>query len=286
MSLILDALNRADQERSDGDKAPSIRTVHTPMQQAEKPVKRWLVEGLVLLLALLVIAYLLFANRAPTNTSTLPPVAAVTSTEPKAAPAPVPTSEPTSRPLAPTAQQAAVEQSSQALDTMAKAAAKPLAALAAPQKTIHTKPAVKKITAKSDPAIASLYQQQSVQQSTVKPDAKPTAKAPTPTINNRVTQTTAKEPENITATILAQLPYLAELPTRFQNTVPSINYSIHVYSETEDSGFVNLNGSMRRVGNEVEPGLRVIAILRDSVVLDYRGTQFRLIALNSWVNFK
>jgi len=30
--------------------------------------------------------------------------------------------------------------------------------------------------------------------------------------------------------------------------------------------------------------MRVEEILSDSVVLDYRGTQFRLRALNSWVN--
>lgn len=273
MSLILDALNRADQERSDGDKAPSIRTVHAPIQQADKSLKHWVVAGVVLLLALLVIAYLLFANQASTATSTVSPTAApvavVTTTDTKAIPASPATPEPKPSPVAPLAQ---------ATDSDAiTSTAKPIATTVAQQKTT-----------KSDPAIALLYEQSepsAEQQAAAQTKAAP-AITPTPNVANTVNRATAKEPVDITATVLAQLPYLAELPTRFQNTVPSIDYSIHIYSDTEDSGAVNLNGSMRRVGHEIEPGLRVIAILKDSVVMDYRGTQFRLIALNSWVNFK
>ena len=45
-----------------------------------------------------------------------------------------------------------------------------------------------------------------------------------------------------------------------------------------------LNSKSVKVGGNVAPGVEVDEILPDSVVLDYRGTQFRLRALNSWIN--
>ena len=85
--------------------------------------------------------------------------------------------------------------------------------------------------------------------------------------------------------IFQKMPLLAQMSPRFQNLIPSIDYEIHVYAESENIGFVRLNGSIAKVGTTLSADLRVIAILKDSVVLDYQGTQFRLLALNSWVNF-
>jgi hypothetical protein len=45
-----------------------------------------------------------------------------------------------------------------------------------------------------------------------------------------------------------------------------------------------INGKTWREGDLVKPGLRLMEILEDSIVLDYRGTEFRLRSLNSWVN--
>jgi hypothetical protein len=47
---------------------------------------------------------------------------------------------------------------------------------------------------------------------------------------------------------------------------------------------VVLNGKELRPGGQPASGVKVVEILPDSVVLDYRGTEFRLRALNSWVN--
>jgi hypothetical protein len=45
-----------------------------------------------------------------------------------------------------------------------------------------------------------------------------------------------------------------------------------------------MNGNTVKAGGSVVPGMKVEEILPDSVVLNYQGTQFRLRALNSWVN--
>jgi hypothetical protein len=47
---------------------------------------------------------------------------------------------------------------------------------------------------------------------------------------------------------------------------------------------VVLNGKELKVGGSPASGVKVEEILPDSVVLNYRGTEFRLRALNSWVN--
>ena len=39
-----------------------------------------------------------------------------------------------------------------------------------------------------------------------------------------------------------------------------------------------------RVGGMVAPGVKLVEILPDSVVLSHDGREFRLRALNSWIN--
>ena len=151
-----------------------------------------------------------------------------------------------------------------------------------PVTTLPTRNEAKQVVTKkpsvTTTAVTSLYQQQA--SPAIVPaerDTKtiPAAEQPAPLSDAEITQS-----------VLQQIPLLTERSARFQRSVPTIDYAIHVYSENENAGFVNLNGAIRRIGSEIVPGLRVIAILNDSVVLDYNGSQFRLPALNSWMNFK
>ncbi len=47
---------------------------------------------------------------------------------------------------------------------------------------------------------------------------------------------------------------------------------------------VVINGKELHVGGSAAAGVKVEAILPDSVVLSFDGRKFRLRALNSWVN--
>jgi hypothetical protein len=47
---------------------------------------------------------------------------------------------------------------------------------------------------------------------------------------------------------------------------------------------VVLNGKKVKEGERLAGGIRLDEILPDSIVLSYKGQQFRLRALNSWVN--
>ncbi|RLQ21637.1 hypothetical protein DWB85_11520 [Seongchinamella sediminis] len=79
-------------------------------------------------------------------------------------------------------------------------------------------------------------------------------------------------------------PFIVGLSQQTKDAIPSLFYERHDYSGRPGESVVVLNGKALKVGGSPASGVRVEEILPDSVVLDYRGTQFRLRALNSWVN--
>ena len=78
------------------------------------------------------------------------------------------------------------------------------------------------------------------------------------------------------------VPVLGELSKQFRDRVPTLMYLRHDYAGDGDSS-VLLNGATLRRGQRTGP-VQVIDILPDSVILRFDGTDFRLRALNSWVN--
>lgn len=80
------------------------------------------------------------------------------------------------------------------------------------------------------------------------------------------------------------VPLLSSLSQQTKNKIPTLYYQQHEYSSEPARSQVTLNGKTVRVGGSPASGLKVEEILPNSVVLNYRGTQFRLRALNSWIN--
>jgi hypothetical protein len=78
-------------------------------------------------------------------------------------------------------------------------------------------------------------------------------------------------------------PMLDELPATLRDAIPTLIYSRHDYRADGGESSVFINREPHRVGDTTR-GVRIEDILPDSVVLSYRGTLFRLRALNSWVN--
>jgi 2-phospho-L-lactate guanylyltransferase (CobY/MobA/RfbA family) len=79
-------------------------------------------------------------------------------------------------------------------------------------------------------------------------------------------------------------PLISELRQGTKDEIPSIFYSSHHWSTVAAEREVTLNGQVRLEGERIKPGLSLVEILENSIVLDYRGTEFRLRSLNSWVN--
>ncbi|MEE8057260.1 MAG: general secretion pathway protein GspB [Pseudomonadales bacterium] len=265
MSLILDALNRADQERSDQNSVPNLHSGHSAVSPSSSPLRRWILEGLIIALAG---GAFLYTQQSKENAIGDKSTAEKT--------VPIPTQQTT----ASTTIQATVEKAM----PVTKAADKTLSTKMVKAEPIKT---ASESLPSTDPghlnqlapstAITSLYQQQA---------HNPVAQPPFANVNvQAVAIPTPAEPIDVGLAILQQIPLLIQMSSRFQNSIPRIDYSVHVYSETDNAGFVNLNGSIRKIGAQIAPSLIVIAILKDSVVLDYKGKQFRLMALNSWVNF-
>lgn len=79
-------------------------------------------------------------------------------------------------------------------------------------------------------------------------------------------------------------PFIAGLSQQTKDAIPTIFYERHDYSGNAAQSSVVLNGKKLKAGGSAAAGVKVEEILPDSVVLSHRGTQFRLRALNSWIN--
>jgi hypothetical protein len=80
------------------------------------------------------------------------------------------------------------------------------------------------------------------------------------------------------------IPLIVDLNQNTKDAIPSLFFSSHRWTSQPSDREVVINNKTWREGDLVKPGLRLKEILKDSIVLDYRGTEFRLRSLNSWVN--
>lgn len=77
-------------------------------------------------------------------------------------------------------------------------------------------------------------------------------------------------------------PLLEQLSKQYRDRVPTLIYSRHDYGASGRSSVV-INGAMLIPGQRTR-GVEVLEILSDAVVLRFEGSDFRLRSLNSWVN--
>jgi general secretion pathway protein B len=297
LSLILDALNRS---RQDTDAVPGLATQHysdNPEPGGNK-LRQYLPWG-ALLLALGIIALLVLEREL--RTVAVPDVA------PIAAPGPAPAA-PAS--VVPEVKTEVKTQAPSPVELTATPAA-PGAALqekeqAAPPPGIteSVAPAAQTLPAtdRVDESVARLYQQPPV----TNPESAPARAnaAPANPPDTAATEPDAagsanreEQPIDIEKLILKardelanadldahHAPFIADLSQHTKNDIPTIYYQRHDYSGDSARSTVVLNGKTLKVGGTAAPGVKVEEILPDSVVLDYRGTQFRLRSLNSWIN--
>jgi outer membrane biosynthesis protein TonB len=279
MSLILDALNRS---RQDSTPVPGLGT-EPYMEHSRSRWQRYLPWS-GLLVALLVIALLVLERGEPESTAVLRP--AITS-----APA-----------LAPTVP----------ADKVVDVSPPPASTSAVREAQSPTTPEkASSVQQQVDPAVAELYRQK-----VVEPVAEPqlaTVAEPEPEQEQeqevqavelqvpaepeKAAPVEKEQPVDIEKLVLqardemedARLeehpaPFVSELSQQTKNAIPTVYYQRHEYSGNTGQSAVVLNGKSLKVGGSPVAGMKVREILPDSVVLDYRGTQFRLRALNSWIN--
>jgi len=295
MSLILDALNRS---RQDSDAVPGLATQHyVDVENGGGSSKsRQILPWLALGAALVVIIALLFERD----------------------PQPVPVEASLPAPAAPSGARAAVVAASVAVDpksaleksTPETAVAGPPAQVQAASSAVITTADAVVATVPEKTAVQRLYEQRE-QQATARPEQTRAAASKSALADNTAALAESadtapaekapaqrkQEPIDIEKAVLQAredlkderldehpAPFIAELSQQAKNDIPTIYYQRHDYSGDSARSSVMLNSKSVKVGANVAPGVKVDEILPDSVVLDYRGTQFRLRALNSWIN--
>jgi hypothetical protein len=237
VSLILDALNKSEQERTERDNAANIHAVHgsSPEQGKRLHHRRWFWEFMaVVLIVVLVYFYTEFTAKA------LVPAVLIEST------------------------QLPVETDSIAV--VDRPVHKPVVE---PVVTQEIKPPV--VEPSSSDAVRQLYEQPEV------------IEAAPVIVEEEVVSPVVEPPVDENAQWIA-VPLISELSPTISSGIASIDFSVHRYSDEEGASFVNLNGELQREGDLVAPGLRLVKIFEYGVILDYQGTQFRLLPLSGWVN--
>jgi len=287
MSLILDALNKADREREYRDTVPDINTVHG-VARAKQVRHHWIIAGLsagllVLLVLLLVVWWrsstpAVVEPVAQANSEMAQPSAAST---PPAKPAP-PVTEVVSKPVT------FLDQEVQALyqpqeDTRVVQVVEPKVQAVPVQPPAPATPARRNDL--NEETIRALWEE--TKREFGEPVPLPLMPQPQPVaVKAEPARTKTNE---LPADILPEetlaghptVPFLHELPVTTQNKIPTLMYAKHQY----DNGIVVLNKEELQVGMATREGVLLERILADGVLLSYNGTPFKLGSLSSWVNY-
>jgi general secretion pathway protein B len=313
VSLILDALNRA---RQDDNPVPGLSTYH-PVDQVSVNRRQYAL-WVALSIAVVLIAWLIVerysAPQLPAGDIGVADIRAVNRDAPVVSPAPAasavqrpavtPGPAPAVERVSPEQERARATQAVQSSlaavasagvdelngaqaqlvdDTLRDAGQSQTAAVAetAPQAAVEPE---------ENSAVAELYRNPPVEPAYRKPQQQPAARATERGDDadvsydvNKLVQLAREEAKNLDLTE-SPVPLLIDLSQQVKDSIPTIYYLRHDYSSNGSNSTVVLNSKTLNVGDSAAVGLKVEEILPDSVVLNYQGTQFRLRALNSWIN--
>ena len=282
MSLILDALNRS---RQDAEPMPGLATRHY-QDDAPRPgnLRQWLLLS-ALVIAALVIAWLLLERTQETavSTASIPEVVLASPGPAPAAPEPAKATTDQPAPAAPRRAAPQVAERAPVVEPKAIAAAGSQPARAAPQvdASVDALYRQQQLTVPARPAAQSPAQAEQ-EVPAAEPVAAPVSRVEEPVDIEQLLVAAEEELKNAR---LAEhpAPFLATLSQQSKDAIPTLLYQRHDYDSNEKKSSVLINGKTLRPGDSTS-GVRVEEILPDSVVLGYKGKQFRLRALSSWVN--
>jgi general secretion pathway protein B len=247
MSLLLDALNKADQERKRSDGPPSIDSRHDAYKAHDGSKTPTLIIvlsiGAVLIVLLAAVYWLGMHRQQP-----MPPT-------PIAAP-------PQPAPLVPETQPGTANNNSQIIDT---------------KKNSDSKNINNNESPSGEGDVANLYQQQTANNNA----ATNLHVAPSVTTNAPDSQKSlSTSPTSINQ--FANLPELNDLPTDVLEKIPTLKYTEHNYNP--NGGSVVINGTVKHVNDQLVNGVVIDKILIDGMILHTESYSFKMRALNTWFN--
>jgi general secretion pathway protein B len=274
MSLILDALNRAENERKNQNDVPDLSTLHRPMEvEASADVNRtlWWGVGVVLVLIAIIIVLVVMLRSEPAA-----PIS-------KMEIAPAPQSPVIQTPPAPIVEQAREPEPILAEPT----AAPPVGAIAqqgvVPSADINKLYAAEESEASAvvDTGVNELYAAEAAITAASETIVDPF----NPLGGSALTSVTGQEqapPRTFDS--INNIPDFNALPWNMRQKIPTISYARHNYLANGISSVV-INNQTTGVGNIIGTGQFVVQeIYVDGVVLKHGNTVFKLRALNGWIN--
>jgi general secretion pathway protein B len=288
VSLILDALNRS---RQDKDSVPNLATHHTFDKMASG--KRQYLPWVALSVAVVIIGWLVIGRLFATPVSAIEVGAPTEQVSKNITTAGESNSTEVKEDAAVEEQLVQPVVDSQALEALepvvvalAVNSPEPDTASVAIETTTPIAPPVAE-----NPAVAQLYQNRNVMDDA--PAQQRTSSAALdlyadsgneePIDIARVLQSAREEMKDATLDE-HPVPLLSALSQQVKDDIPTLYYQRHDYSNNTSISTVVMNSKTLKVGGNPVNGVKIEEILPDSIVLSYQGTQFRLRALNSWVN--
>ncbi len=99
--------------------------------------------------------------------------------------------------------------------------------------------------------------------------------------NNFIKQQSTVIPSTENSLDRAAIPDISDLPFDFQQQIPDMEYSTHIY--VKDGGsFIIVNGKSLSEGMNVVRSVRLLQIVSDGIVLEFNGRRFFLAAMTNW----
>ncbi|WP_045860565.1 general secretion pathway protein GspB [Teredinibacter purpureus] len=268
MSLILDALNKADQERRKHDDPPGLGSHHD--DDFPTPKHNRFTFGIAVACIGIAIAFAAAYWLWPTkSTSNIAPLNNGESDNTVQQSAATPTLEAASIPVTHTAAipvpagshlPQAPDSNTNDVEALYQRSETPLPTDASLASTVPDN--------SSPPPVVAL---------STKPAEVPVNPIPTPS------PTVEPEPRHPTLADFASVGNIRSLSWTIQEKIPSLNYSDHRYMPNE-KGFIVINGQKVRKGGLIEKGLLLESVLQDGALMKFEGKIFKIPALNSWVN--
>ena len=101
-------------------------------------------------------------------------------------------------------------------------------------------------------------------------------------VETTVTSAPAPAPEARPTLDSSSVSDISELPYDLQRQIPDMDFSTHIY--VRDGGsFIIINGKSLSEGMIVVRGMRLVKILSDGIILEFKNRQFFMTSMTSWV---
>ncbi len=91
-----------------------------------------------------------------------------------------------------------------------------------------------------------------------------------------------RQNNNLAIAVQDEIKPLTQMPQWFQNSIPPLHFTLHMYSSEQAKSWVRLNNQDYNPGDITHEGLVLEQVLPQKVVMQYQGKSFSLKALSTW----